>query len=154
MGNTPQISEILGIDRSVFYLLSIPGIPGKRYTRVYLVYPWYTKGYADAQFNLGMMYEKGQGVEQSYEKAVEYFTMAAAQWYAGAQCNLGLMFATGQGVEESLAIVHVNGGLKQQIKDKRTLLNSWKHQKKLNEEQQHHRHVVLHVVNQNQKIRN
>jgi TPR repeat protein len=57
LGNTPQISEILGIDRSVFYLLEIP----------------------DAQFNLGVMYETGQGVEQSYEKAVEYFTMAAAQ---------------------------------------------------------------------------
>jgi TPR repeat protein len=62
------------------------------------------QGHANAQCNLGAMFEKGLGVEQSYKKAVEYFTMAAEQGYANAQFNLGLMFDNGRGVEQSCAI--------------------------------------------------
>ena len=41
------------------------------------------------------------GVDQSYEKAVEYYTLAADQGYASAQSNLGLMYSQGQGVNQS-----------------------------------------------------
>uniref|UniRef100_A0A914X9M4 Uncharacterized protein n=1 Tax=Plectus sambesii TaxID=2011161 RepID=A0A914X9M4_9BILA len=37
------------------------------------------KGNADAQFHLGSMYEHGQGVNQSYEKAVKWYRKAAEQ---------------------------------------------------------------------------
>ena len=40
---------------------------------------WAEKGKAFAQTNLGVMYKNGKGVEQSYEKTVEYYTMAAEQ---------------------------------------------------------------------------
>ena len=48
------------------------------------------------------MYAKGQGVEQSYEKAVEYYRQAAEQGNATAQCNLGMMYYHGRGVEKSM----------------------------------------------------
>jgi TPR repeat protein len=47
------------------------------------------------------MFGNGQGVEQSYEKAVEYYTMAAEQGHPCGQCILGSMFYNGQGVEQS-----------------------------------------------------
>ena len=37
------------------------------------------QGHADAQFNLGVMYVNGDGIEQSYSKARELWTKAAAQ---------------------------------------------------------------------------
>ena len=36
-------------------------------------------GYAKAQYSLGLMYKKGHGVEQNYDKANEYFALAAEQ---------------------------------------------------------------------------
>ena len=65
---------------------------------------WAEKGKATFQRKLGTMFYTGQGVEQSYEKAVEYYTMAAEQGHAVAQCNLGTMFENGQGVEQSCPI--------------------------------------------------
>jgi TPR repeat protein len=62
---------------------------------------WAEKGKAIAQSNLGFMYENGYGVEQSYEKAVEYYTMAAEQGHADAQRNLGVMYENGYGIEQS-----------------------------------------------------
>ena len=60
-----------------------------------------THGHADAQYNLADMYYNGQGVEQSYEKAIEYYTMAAKQGNADAQFNLGFMYRNGEGVKRS-----------------------------------------------------
>jgi uncharacterized protein len=49
--------------------------------------------------NLGVMYGNGQGVEQSYKKAFEYFEQAAHLGYADAQFHLGVMYSNGLGVE-------------------------------------------------------
>jgi TPR repeat protein len=56
-----------------------------------------------AQFDLGLMYETGRGVEQSYEKAFEYYEQAAQLGYAKAQFNLGCCYANGEGVEQNMA---------------------------------------------------
>ncbi len=56
------------------------------------------KGDATAQFNLGVNYFKGQGVEQDYVEAVKWFRKAAEQGNAQAQYNLGVSYANGQGV--------------------------------------------------------
>ena len=53
------------------------------------------QGYAYAQYNLGVMYDNGTGVEQSDEKAVEWVLKAAEQVNADAQCNLGWMYVNG-----------------------------------------------------------
>ena len=48
--------------------------------------------------NMCAMYEHGEGVEQSYEKAFEYYEQAADLGHRMAQFYLGLLYATGQGV--------------------------------------------------------
>ena len=66
---------------------------------------WYRKaaeqGDADAQHNLGWMYERGCGVEQSDTEAVIWYRKAAEQGNAYAQYNLGGMYEYGYGVEQS-----------------------------------------------------
>ncbi|MBP6058457.1 MAG: sel1 repeat family protein [Nitrosomonas sp.] len=56
------------------------------------------QGFADAQFNLGLMYANGEGVEQDMTQAVELFKKAAEQGHVDAQNNLGAMYFTGEGV--------------------------------------------------------
>lgn len=60
-------------------------------------------GDAAAQYNLGVMYLEGQGVEQDVVKAVEWYEKAVAQGLAEAQYNLGWMYATGKGVSQNYA---------------------------------------------------
>ena len=58
---------------------------------------------ADAQCNLGVMYEDGQGVDQDYVEAAKLYLRAAMQNHAGAQNNLGLMYELGRGVRQDYA---------------------------------------------------
>jgi len=60
-----------------------------------------TQGEAWAQFNLGIMYDNGDGVPENDAEAVKWFRKAADQGYAVAQFNLGLMYANGEGVPEN-----------------------------------------------------
>ena len=53
------------------------------------------------QHNTGVCYKDGQGCEQSYERAAEWFEKAARQGYADAQVNLGVLYCDGQGVFQS-----------------------------------------------------
>ena len=61
------------------------------------------QGEAQAQFNLGLRYRNGQGVDQSHATAVKWYRKAAEQGDAGAQCNLGGMYAQGRGVPQDLS---------------------------------------------------
>ena len=56
------------------------------------------QGDADAQFNLGHMYAKGEGVSKDATEAVKWWRMAAEQGFAIAQNSLGLMYDRGIGV--------------------------------------------------------
>jgi len=58
------------------------------------------QGNAFAQFNLGLAYEKGQGVKQDYKQAIEWYTKSAEQGNAFAQFNLGTLYYFGQGVKQ------------------------------------------------------
>ena len=60
-------------------------------------------GNAIAQYNLGVMYYKGDGVPQSYPDAVFWYRHAAWQGDASAQLSLGLMYYNGQGTLQSYA---------------------------------------------------
>lgn len=57
-------------------------------------------GDAGAQFNLGLMYDNGEGVPKDAAKAVEWYQKAAAQGDASAQNNLGWMYDNGEGVSK------------------------------------------------------
>ena len=59
--------------------------------------PLAEQGYALAQNNLGVMYEKGQGVSQNYKTAVKWYTLAAEQGDADAQFSLGVIFSKSYG---------------------------------------------------------
>lgn len=62
------------------------------------------QGNAAAEFNLGVMYENGQGVRQDYVQAVQWYRKASEQGDAQAQYNLGLMYYDGRGVRQDLAL--------------------------------------------------
>jgi TPR repeat protein len=55
---------------------------------------------AEAQFNIGLMYNKGQGVARDGKEAARWFQLAALQGVAEAQVNLGVMYDEGQGVAQ------------------------------------------------------
>ncbi len=61
------------------------------------------QGEAKAQFNLGNMYENGQGVPRDKARAVKWWRKAAEQGHAEAQYNLGVMYDKGQGVTQDYA---------------------------------------------------
>ena len=63
---------------------------------------WYRKAaeqnFANAQYNLGVCYSKGQGVAADKAEAVKWYRKAAEQNLALAQYNLGVCYDKGQGV--------------------------------------------------------
>ena len=56
------------------------------------------KGDKTAQFNLGLTYHYGYGVQQDYAEAFKWYSLAADQGLASAQNNLGLMYYLGDGI--------------------------------------------------------
>ena len=65
------------------------------------------QGDATAQYNLGVMYDNGQGVLQDYKQAVAWYRKAAVQGVAQAQSNLGLLYEKGQGVPKDYVMAHM-----------------------------------------------
>ncbi len=65
--------------------------------------PLAEQGNANAQFNLGLMYDNGQGVSQDHAKALQWYRKAAEQGNVEAQYNLGFMYDNGQGVPQDYA---------------------------------------------------
>ena len=60
--------------------------------------PFAEQGDASAQFNLGLMYRRGEGVPQDNKTAVKWYRLAAEQGNADAQFNLGNAYNNGTGV--------------------------------------------------------
>ena len=65
------------------------------------------QGNTSAQYDLGLMYDNGQGLPQDYAEAVKWYGLAAGQGDAKAQFNLGLMYAEGQGVSQNYVYAHM-----------------------------------------------
>ncbi len=85
------------------------------------------QGFAAAQYNLGVMYDNGQGVRQDDAQAVQWYRKAAEQGIAEAQYNLGVMYDNGQGVRQNYKIAKewfgkaCDNGLQQSCDAYRTL---------------------------------
>ena len=60
--------------------------------------PLAEQGDSYAQYNLGLMYDYGEGVIEDYTLAVYWYRQAAEQGHAKAQYNLGLMYESGRGI--------------------------------------------------------
>lgn len=54
-------------------------------------------GHADAQYSLGRLYARGDGVQRDFSQARHYFELAAAQNHARALHSLGIMARNGDG---------------------------------------------------------
>lgn len=70
-------------------------------------YPEFRKaadqGHAGAQYHLGMMYRRGQGVRTDPVEAVGWYRKAAEQGHAQAEFWLGWMYGRGRGIERDYA---------------------------------------------------
>jgi TPR repeat protein len=55
------------------------------------------QGNNDSQFNLGLMYERGIGVEKDEQKAITWYRKAAEQGNPNAQFNLAVLYENGRG---------------------------------------------------------
>jgi len=66
---------------------------------------WYSQsaldGFAGAQNNLGDLYERGEGVAQSYSEAIYWYTQAAMQGEPTAYLSLGEIFYKGLGANKN-----------------------------------------------------
>ena len=59
------------------------------------------QGNADAQYNLGLIYDLGNGVPENDAEAVRWYRLAAEQGHAIAQYRLGGMYYSGTGVPQN-----------------------------------------------------
>lgn len=59
------------------------------------------RGHVNAQCNLGIIYDLGDGVSQDYGAAIEWYQKAAEQGAVNAQISLGEMYEKGLGVAEN-----------------------------------------------------
>ncbi len=67
--------------------------------------PLAEQGDAEAQFELGQLYQFAQGVPLDYVEAVKWFGRAAEQGHAAAQLSLALMYRRGTGVPDDAQAV-------------------------------------------------
>ena len=64
------------------------------------------QGISEAQYNLGFIYDNGQGVPQNDKEAVKWYRKSAEQGYLDAQNNLGMMYMVGEGVPQDNIYAH------------------------------------------------
>ena len=57
-------------------------------------------GYDRAQYNMGLILEKGQIIDKDLKEAAKFYEQAAKKGNSKAQCNYAAMLAAGEGVEK------------------------------------------------------
>ncbi len=84
-------------------------------------------GIAISQYNLGVCYAKGDGVEVDLPEAVRWFRRAAEQGMPQAQFNLGMCLSRGAGVEKNMAegAMWLNSAAQQGHVEAERILKSW-----------------------------
>lgn len=77
-----------------------------------------------AQYQAGVIFERGMGVERNQEKAAEWYEKSAWQGNVDAQYNLALMYISGRGVaqNEERAMIWLAKAARQGDKEARKLL--------------------------------
>jgi len=79
---------------------------GEFKTALHYWMPLAEQGDANAQLNVGLMYDAGRGLDVNPVRAVHWYRQSAENGLAAAQYNLGLMYRDGQGVEKSRKIAN------------------------------------------------
>lgn len=62
--------------------------------------PLAEQGDALAQYNLGLLYDNGRGVQKDYAQARQWYEKAAAQGRADAQVSLGILYDYGRSIPQ------------------------------------------------------
>ena len=60
------------------------------------------QGDSQAQYELGLMYELGMGIDKDLNQAFAWYQKSANQEHAKAQYNLGIFYALAKGVEKDI----------------------------------------------------
>ncbi len=63
-------------------------------------------GDVDAQFYMANLYDIGEDVEQSYEKAAQWYLKAAKQGDRDSQFAMGTLYHDGDGVDQNYALAY------------------------------------------------
>jgi len=61
------------------------------------------EGHSDSQFNVGLMYERGIGVDKNEKEAIAWYRKSAEQGNALAQYNLAVLYEHGRGTAVDFA---------------------------------------------------
>jgi len=61
------------------------------------------RGFAPAQFSMGIAYDTGKHVPQNHTEAVKWYRLAAEQGHLRAQNNLAASYGRGEGVPQDYA---------------------------------------------------
>ncbi|MDD5052003.1 MAG: tetratricopeptide repeat protein [Sulfuricurvum sp.] len=77
-----------------------------------------------AEYQVGVIYEHGIGIDKNETQAAKWYEKAAHQGYIDAQYNLAIMYASGRGVskDEAVAMMWLSLAAKQGDKEARALL--------------------------------
>jgi len=83
------------------------------------------RGDKAAQFQVGVIFERGIGTEENQSLAAQWFEKSAEQGHVDAQYNIAIMYAAGRGVaaDEGKAMMWLAKAAKQKDKEARKLLN-------------------------------
>ena len=84
------------------------------------------RGDKEAEFQTGVMFERGIGTDVNQSQAAKWYEKAAIQGHIDAQYNIGIMYAGGRGVEQNdqFAMMWLASSAKQGDKESRKLLLS------------------------------
>ena len=64
------------------------------------------EGHSDSQFNLGLMYEQGIGVEKDEKEALAWYLKSAQLGNSNAQFNLAVLYENGRGCDVDFKEAH------------------------------------------------
>jgi len=86
--------------------------------------PLADEGVAEAQNNLGFLFQNGLGVRRNYNTAIKWYQSAADQGLAEAEHNLGILNYRGHGVAQSYSIARrwFNKAAKKGLRDSHYML--------------------------------
>ena len=87
------------------FVAGLNAIDRQHYSTAFRAFkPLAEQGIAEAQNNIGFLYEKGFGVKRNYATAISWYTRSANQSLPEAQHNLGMLNYRGYGVEQNMTI--------------------------------------------------
>ena len=69
--------------------------------------PLAEQGNSWAQYGVGKMFRRGNGVDQNYVEALRWYRLSAHQGFFNSQFELGAMYALGQGVLQDYVRSHM-----------------------------------------------